>query len=68
MAPHRNDRLRKYREAIRLAVLRRVQGWVPNTRPPSLSTPCREQSARLLYDPQETEMLELIEVVSDHKG
>lgn len=68
MASHRNDRLRKHREAIRLAGLRLVQLWVPDTRHPSFATLCREQSARLLNDPQETEMLELIEVVSDHKG
>ncbi len=63
MASQTNDRLRKHREAMRL-----VQLWVPDTRQPSFAALCREQSARLLNDPQETEMLELIEVVSDHKG
>ena len=63
-----NDRVRKHREAMRLAGLRLAQLWVPDTRQPSFSALCREQSASLLNDPQETEMLELIEVTSDHKG
>ena len=68
MASPINDRVRKHREAMRLAGLRLVQLWVPETRHPSFAALCREQSARLLNDPQETEMLELIEVTSDHKG
>ncbi len=68
MAIPTNDRVKKHREAMRLAGLRLVQLWVPDTRQPSFAALCREQSARLLNDPQETEMLELIEVVSDHKG
>ena len=68
MASPINDRVRKHREAMRLAGLRLVQLWVPDTRQPSFAALCREQSARLLNDPQETEMLELIEVTSDHKG
>ncbi len=68
MASHRNDRLRKHREAVQLAGLHLVQLWVTDTRQPSFAALCREQSARLLNDPQETEMLELIEVNSDHRG
>ena len=68
MASPINDRVRKHREAMRLAGLRLVQLWVPDTRQPSFAALCREQSASLLNDPQETEMLELIEVTSDHKG
>jgi Protein of unknown function (DUF3018) len=63
MASQTNDRLRKHREAMRL-----VQLWVPDTRQPSFAALCREQSARLLNDPQESQMLELIEVNSDHTG
>ena len=68
MASPINDRVRKHREAIRLVGLRLVQLWVPDTRQPSFAALCREQSASLLNDPQEIEMLELIEVTSDHKG
>ena len=68
MASPINDRVRKHREAMRLAGLRLVQLWVPDTRQLSFAALCREQSASLLNDPQEIEMLELIEVTSDHKG
>ena len=68
MASPINDRVQKHREAMRLAGLRLVQLWVPDTRQLSFAALCREQSASLLNDPQEIEMLELIEVTSDHKG
>ncbi len=68
MGSHRNDRLRKHREAVQLAGLRLAQLWVPDTRQPSFAALCREQSARLLNDPQESQMLELIEVNSGHTG
>lgn len=63
-----NDRVRKHREALRMAGLRPVQLWVPDTRQASFAAQCREQSARLVNDPQETEMLGLIEVTCDHNG
>ncbi len=53
---------------MRLAGLRLVQLWVPDTRQPSFAALCREQSASLLNDPKEVEILELIEVNSDHTG
>jgi hypothetical protein len=45
-----------------------VQLWVPDTRQASFAALCREQSARLANDPQETEILEWIEDISDQKG
>ena len=63
-----NDRVRKHREALRMAGLRPVQLWVPDTRQPSFAALCREQSARLANDPQEAEILEWIEEISDQKG
>ena len=63
-----NDRVRKHREALRMAGLRPVQLWVPDTRRPSFAALCREQSAKLTKDPQETEILEWIEDISDQKG
>ncbi len=53
---------------MRLAGLRLAQLWVPDTRQPSFAALCREQSARLANDPQETEILAWIEVNSDHTG
>jgi hypothetical protein len=68
MATPTNDRVRKHREALRMAGLRPVQLWVPDTRQASFAALCREQSARLANDPQETEILEWIEGLSDQKG
>jgi hypothetical protein len=51
-----------------MAGLRPVQLWVPDTRRPSFAALCREQSAKLTNDPQETEILEWIEDISDQKG
>ncbi len=68
MATPTNDRVRKHREALRMAGLRPVQLWVPDTRQASFAALCREQSARLTNDPQETEILQWIEDISDQKG
>ncbi len=68
MAIPTNDRVKKHREAMRLSGLRLVKLWAPDTRHPSFAALCREQSTRLVNDHQETEILELIEVISDHKG
>ncbi len=68
MATPTNDRVRKHREALRMAGLRPVQLWVPDTRQPSFAALCREQSARLSNDPLETEILDWIEAVSEQKG
>ena len=68
MATPTNDRVRKHREALRMAGLRPVQLWVPDTRQPSFAALCREQSARLSNDPLETEILDWIEAVSEQKS
>ncbi len=68
MANPTNDRISKQREALQATALRSVQLWVPDTRHPSFATLCRDQSARLANDPQETETLEWIEGVSIQKG
>jgi hypothetical protein len=67
MATPTNDRVRKHREALRMAGLRPVQLWVPDTRQASFAAQCREQSARLANDPLETETLEWIAGISDQK-
>jgi len=68
MATPKNDRVRKHRLALQVAGLRPVQLWVPDTRHPSFAALCREQSSKLANDPQETEILDWIEDISDQKG
>jgi len=60
-----NDRVRKHREALRLAGLRPVQLWVPDTRRPTFGEECRAESAKLANDPHEHETLAWMESVAD---
>ncbi len=41
---HVNSRVQKHRNALRLAGLRPVQIWVPDTRRPNVAEECRRQS------------------------
>lgn len=41
---HVNARVQKYRDALRMAGLRPVQIWVPDTRRPEFAEECRRQS------------------------
>jgi hypothetical protein len=41
---HVNVRVRKHRDALRMAGLRPVQIWVPDTRRPDFAEECRRQS------------------------
>ncbi|MBN9125612.1 MAG: hypothetical protein BGO99_05355 [Nitrosospira sp. 56-18] len=41
---HVNSRVQKYRDALRMAGLRPVQIWVPDTRRPGFAEECRRQS------------------------
>ena len=43
-AAHVNSRVRKRRDALRMAGLRPVQIWVPDTRRPNFAEECRRQS------------------------
>jgi len=40
---HVNERVRKHRNALRMAGLRPVQLWVPDTRRPDFAEECRRQ-------------------------
>lgn len=40
---HVNQRVQKHRDALRMAGLRPVQIWVPDTRRPGFSQECRRQ-------------------------
>lgn len=44
MATHVNTRGRRHREVLRMAGLRPVQIWVPDTRRPEFAEECRRQS------------------------
>ena len=41
---HVNSRVQKHRDALRMAGLRPVQIWVPDTRRPNFAEECRRQS------------------------
>jgi len=41
---HVNSRVQKHRNALRMAGLRPVQIWVPDTRRPDFTEECRRQS------------------------
>lgn len=41
---HVNSRVQKHRNALRMAGLRPVQIWVPDTRRPNFAEECRRQS------------------------
>lgn len=41
---HVNSRVQKHRDALRMAGLRPVQLWVPDTRRPNFAEECRRQS------------------------
>jgi len=43
-AAHVNARVQKHRDAMRLAGLRPVQIWVPDTRRPEFALECQRQS------------------------
>ena len=63
-----NDRVRKHRASLRLAGLRPVQLWVPDTRSAYFADECRRQSAMLANDPQESEILDWMEAARDDRG
>ena len=51
---HVNSRVQKHRDALRMAGLRPVQIWVPDTRRPNFAEECRRQS-RLAAETDKTD-------------
>ena len=51
---HVNSRVQKHRDALRMAGLRPVQIWVPDTRRPDFTEECRRQS-RLAAETDKTD-------------
>ncbi|MBK5913524.1 antitoxin MazE family protein [Rhodocyclus purpureus] len=61
-------RVQKRRQALRMAGLRPVQLWVPDTRRPSFAEECRRQSESLRGDTQERDVLDWIAAAADVEG
>lgn len=68
MATSVSERVNKRRAALRMAGLRPVQLWVPDTRRPTFAEECQRQSKSLYSDNQEHAVLNWIEAVSDTQG
>lgn len=68
MATPVSVRVKKRRDALRLAGFRPIQLWVPDTRRPSFVKESHRQSALLCGDSQESEVLTWIESATDSEG
>ncbi|MBE0510056.1 MAG: antitoxin MazE family protein [Chromatiales bacterium] len=65
-----NERVKKHRQALRMAGLRPVQIWVPDTRRPGFDEECRRQSrlaAKADLSDQEMDQF-MDEVIQDLDG
>jgi len=67
---HVNARVQKHRDALRLAGLRPVQIWVPDTRRPDFAKECRRQSRLVAQsDMADADVLHLMdEALADVDG
>ena len=67
---HVNARVQKHREALRMAGLRPVQIWVPDTRRPGFAEECRRQSRlAAIADVTDTDMQHFMdEALTDVDG
>lgn len=69
-AAHPNARVQKHRDALRMAGLRPVQIWVPDTRRPDFAEECRRQCHLVAQaDVNETSTQQLMdEALADVEG
>jgi hypothetical protein len=58
----------RYRGRMRAAGFRLIQLWVPDTRAPRFPRECRRQSRLASRHPQESEVLDEIELLHDDEG
>lgn len=67
---HVNTSVQKHRDALRMAGLRPVQIWVPDTRRPGFTEECRRQSRLAAQaDRADTDMLRVMdEILEDVDG
>lgn len=65
-----NARVQKHRDALRMAGLRPVQIWVPDTRRPDFAAECRRQSLLVAQaDSVDTDMQDFMDdVLADIDG
>jgi hypothetical protein len=65
-----NTRVQKHRDALRMAGLRPVQLWVPDTRRPNFAEECRRQSGLVAQaDMADADMQQLMdEALADVDG
>ena len=63
-----NARVQKHRDALRLAGLRPIQIWVPDTRQPGFAEECRRQCLVVQDDPQEKDVMDWLEAAADTEG
>lgn len=63
-----NERVQKRRQALRMAGLRPIQIWVPDTRRAGFAEECLRQSRMLHGDANESDMLDWIEEAADTEG
>ena len=70
MAVSVTTRVQKRRDALRMAGLRPIQIWVPDTRRPDFAAECRRQSLLVSQaDAADTEMMKLMDAaLSDVDG
>ncbi|MFZ5467455.1 MAG: antitoxin MazE family protein [Pseudomonadota bacterium] len=68
MATPVNERVQKRRQALRMAGLRPIQIWVPDTRRQGFAEECLRQSLMLHGDQKESDMLNWIEEAADTEG
>jgi hypothetical protein len=68
MASSTSERVKRHREALRRAGLRPVQRWLIDTRRPGFKDECRRQSLSLSNDPQEADILKLLDEAADRGG
>lgn len=61
-------RVQKHRDNLRASGLRPIQIWVPDTRKKGFEEECHRQSMLLQNDPQERDILQWIDSVSDDEG
>ena len=63
-----NARVQKHRHALRMAGLRPIQIWVPDTRQPGFAEECRRQCLVVQDDPQEQDVMDWLEAAADTEG
>ena len=64
---HVNTRVQRHRDALRVAGLRPVQIWVPDTRRPGFAEECRRQSRRVAQaDIADTDMQNFMDEALSH--